>query len=397
MKRESLLIISALLYALFFNSLPITGAEEEENRRLRDDFITASLLTVSPGERVYQGFGHAVIRMECPSEGLDYIFTFESNVGPNLAFEFARGIDARVIALETGEFISDMKKEGRGITSYPLNLTPAQKQELWRVLDGRLQEDATGIDIRRTNCLSTLFEAIQEAAGPERLSLLESEIADLSNGEYFEELLGEKYPWGELMFKSLYGAASDEVDAPFVRTSPVSFEREHDRFMIGDRRLTGEGRVLAAPAKKKGAETLSPLAVSFALSALLLISMILVLWGRWGHLCRLITWLALGCLALGGCLELCLTLFPWRIGSAWSSSCIVLNPIAIFLLAVFRRRRRALMWTLVAWGAVCLGYSAFGRIATSEATAAVRILGLFTGLWCAVSAFALRRRGSRAL
>ncbi len=362
--------------------------------RLRDDFVTASLLMVTPGERVYQAFGHAAIRMECPSEGLDYVFTFESGVGPNLPAEFARGMDARFIAVETPEFIDGFRKEGRGIYSYRLNLSPVQKQELWRVLDERLQSEMLDIDIRRTNCLSSLFAAVQEAAEEEAVDVRGSEIAGMSNGEYFEVLTGENYPWAELLFKSLYGAQSDECDEVLVRTSPVSFMREHDRFRIGDRRLTEDSTVLLKERKTGSAGAVTPVAVCIVLAALLMLSAILRVSGRWRTLRIAMETVALTIIAAAGCLEMFLTLFPWRIGSAWSWSYLVCNPVAPALLLLFRHRRKAYMGTLLAWGSLCMIYALFGRMITSEATDAVRILALAIGIWGLASALVARRRRS---
>lgn len=388
MKHNRLITLLSLLVVM-----RIGFAEaREDDPRLDDDFIRASLIMVSPGERVYQGFGHAAIRMECPSEGLDYVFTFESNVGANLVKEFVLGMDAGFIAVESDEFINDMKAEGRGLTAYRLNLTPRQRQELWRILDGRLTVEIYNLNIRRMNCLSTLFDVIDEATGGGQLYIEDSQIAGLTNGEYFERLLGRDSPWGELMFKSLYGSDSDEVDTPLVRTSPVSFELEYDKFMLGSQRLVDDPQILAATDYKKKSEIITPMLISVIISVILLVSVLLILTRKGLRIGIILARVGLVCVALVGLIEMGLTLFPWRIGSACSVTYVILNPVVIALLIIFRHKYTALFYTLTVWGILCLVYATFGRLITSEAVDALGVLALSAGLWSLGSAVALRRR-----
>ena len=44
------------------------------------DFIKVSLLIVEPGNQVYSQYGHAALRMECPSNNMDFCFSFEMNL-----------------------------------------------------------------------------------------------------------------------------------------------------------------------------------------------------------------------------------------------------------------------------------------------------------------------------
>ena len=87
-------------------------------------FVTASLVIAEPLHALYSVFGHATLRMECPSFGLDYVFTFESD--PNIG-TFMTGIagkaKAKYIAVPTDTFINDTRREGRGLKQYKLNLT----------------------------------------------------------------------------------------------------------------------------------------------------------------------------------------------------------------------------------------------------------------------------------
>ena len=134
---------------------PVLTEAEADSLRQTDGFVTASVLVASPGEEGYSTLGHCALRMECPVYGLDYCFSFEMNTGTAatdyLAF-FSGQSPAGFVAMETPVYLQRFKDEGRGIVQYTLNLTPRQKQELWR----RLDEKSTII----TREVSTVFVPI---------------------------------------------------------------------------------------------------------------------------------------------------------------------------------------------------------------------------------------------
>ena len=49
--------------------------------RTAPNFVTASLLVMSPGDELYSCAGHSVLRLECPTLNLDNCFTYESESG----------------------------------------------------------------------------------------------------------------------------------------------------------------------------------------------------------------------------------------------------------------------------------------------------------------------------
>ena len=48
--------------------------------RTAEDFVIASLLVADPGTVMYSVLGHACIRLQCPTFGMDYCFSYESDV-----------------------------------------------------------------------------------------------------------------------------------------------------------------------------------------------------------------------------------------------------------------------------------------------------------------------------
>lgn len=135
------------------------------------NFIHAYIMSVTPGKAYYSAFGHEAIRMQCPSKGLDYCFSFEMNMSASSHLDvFLRKAKAGFNIMESRDFISLYQKEGRGIQAYELNLNAKEKQNLWKVLDENVANGSTWtFDYLSVNCLSMVFYAINSAIQPSQL------------------------------------------------------------------------------------------------------------------------------------------------------------------------------------------------------------------------------------
>ena len=121
------------------------------------NFVTTSLLIVTPANSLYSVFGHAALRMQCPAYHLDYVFTFESDPEVSDFVRFFMGkARARYVSVPSQTFFNQISKEERGLTQYELNLTHHQKQNLWRVFDESVAEGDRWRFSLRNNCVSML-------------------------------------------------------------------------------------------------------------------------------------------------------------------------------------------------------------------------------------------------
>ena len=59
--------------------------------RLAPDFVTVSLVVCDPGEIMYSVLGHACLHLQCPSFGMDYIFSYESHGNATVASLISAG------------------------------------------------------------------------------------------------------------------------------------------------------------------------------------------------------------------------------------------------------------------------------------------------------------------
>ena len=82
-KRVKIRIIMFRLLAVLAMLLTwVSGAHSSPNDSVKvlpdsSNFVTASLLVAEPLHALYSVFGHATLRMECPTHNLDYVFTFD--------------------------------------------------------------------------------------------------------------------------------------------------------------------------------------------------------------------------------------------------------------------------------------------------------------------------------
>lgn len=170
----------------------------------QDGFIRASLLTMTEGPGVLSRYGHTALRLECPSKGLDYCFSFEMDMRTSSNVDiFTRKAKAAFFAEPTKKFLAQYVKEGRGVTAYELNLTPKQKQTLWRVLDTEAAKGSVWtFDYTTVNCTSMVFYALCEALAPDRLDFgtLPTEVTGRLTD--WEDHVSRRSPWVRIVVRT---------------------------------------------------------------------------------------------------------------------------------------------------------------------------------------------------
>ena len=190
-----------------------------------EDFIHASLLVIGPGDNVVTCFGHAAIRMQCPTHQLDYCFTFEMKLAEGEHMKFLTGqAKAGFIVAPTPAFFSQYMDKGRGITEYDLNLSPSEKQLLWRNLDQEVKRDVRWpYDFITVNCGSMCVWIIEKSLQDERIvyhqlpSILQSSYGDVM------DYIAKDAPWMNLYFHLRYfsqrndlGRLNDKMAPPLL-------------------------------------------------------------------------------------------------------------------------------------------------------------------------------------
>lgn len=135
--------------------------------RTAEDFVIASLLVADPGTVLYSVLGHACIRLQCPTFGMDYCFTYESEDESKKVLAFLAGkLKMGLFVLLFEDYCNLYSKDGRGVYEYELNLPIEIKRELWRILERHLREEKlVPYDYYHRGCTTTAIDFVKEALG----------------------------------------------------------------------------------------------------------------------------------------------------------------------------------------------------------------------------------------
>lgn len=139
--------------------------------RQAEDFVRVSLVVAEPGDYLYTSLGHAAYHMVCPTFGLDYYYTMESENTPNRVMVFLAGkLKMGFIPLTPEQFLSDYKEQNRGIKEWALNLSPQQEQRLWQILENHTKTDQDlPYDYYHRSCAIVLVNLMNEVLGAENI------------------------------------------------------------------------------------------------------------------------------------------------------------------------------------------------------------------------------------
>lgn len=153
-----LLFILMLKSVLLFGQMPLSKG------------VKVSVLTCGKGNELYSVYGHTALRIKDDSNSLDVIynygmFDFRTE---NFYLKFIKG-DLRyfVSAYNYNEFFYEYTSENRSIYEQELNLSQAQKQQLFESLNATLFSDKKYYTYKfiDRNCTSKVMDEINEVAG----------------------------------------------------------------------------------------------------------------------------------------------------------------------------------------------------------------------------------------
>lgn len=326
-------------------------------------FVTASLLVITPGPDIYTVFGHTALRMECPSKGLDYCFSFETQADAMGYLRFFAGQSwSGFLPIPTQEFLQQYREQGRGVTQYELNLTTHEKQELWRSLDNDMLEGAhRKFNLLQNNCVSMAVYKVESVLENEELVCKQWPAPmRLINGDILA-WHSRRSPWGQFLFMAFLGAEADIFWEQEQRLSPecVIDILRHSVIRTEPRAADGTltGAVRERPALIGQAKTILPLRTEYKASpvtptiafALLLILTLLVMLplDQWLHhpsraaqrVRRAYGGVLFTAQSAAGLFLLFVTLVAGLFGRHWNWLLIPLNPVPLLLWLCCRRRR----------------------------------------------------------
>ncbi len=207
--KKTYLVLTCILLGMMGN----LQAETFVGYPIHPEKTQISLLTCSPGEQIYELFGHTAIRIEDPISNIDFVVNyglFDFNQD-NFIYRFVRGkTDYRVGVSYTRSFLEGYKERGSSVTQSVLNLTTQEKTDLLNRLDENLkpQNREYRYNFIYDNCATRVRDMIEMS--------VENPISyptHVENYSFRETLMlyTQNAPWSQLGFDLCLGVGTDAI------------------------------------------------------------------------------------------------------------------------------------------------------------------------------------------
>ena len=187
--------------------------------RLAPDFVTVSLCVADPTDQSqdYLGItGHAFLRLQCPTFGLDYCFSYESERIKGQLWDYLTGnLKMGMYAVPTNEYVEDYRVWKRAVHEYHINMPPEAEQRLWEQMDNHLlAEQEMQMDLIKFGCTNTILRYVERALSPTQIHYEWPEkFLSQSATQIAKEHLRD-YPITYWAFRILMGSQLDQLQTP---------------------------------------------------------------------------------------------------------------------------------------------------------------------------------------
>lgn len=339
--RQILLIVPFLLTA---NQI---AAQEST----AGDSLTASLLTCSPGEEMYEYYGHTALLIRDFTKGEDVVFNyglFNYNA-PHFVWRFVRGdTDYQVGATYLLDFLPEYAERGSFVRELLLNLTQPEVHRLFQslVANCQPQNSTYHYDFFYDNCATRVRDQIKHCLDGKLVYT--APVAKKSLRDIVHEY-SKNYAWSVFGQDLLLGAEADRTASREIQQfAPLYLEKDLSTARI--RQADGQMRPLVKQVQKLVTEHSMPRAKGFPISPLCCAILLLVFtiasairdYSR-KKLSWIYDFILLVSQGLTGCLITFMFFFSQHptVDSNWLI--IFLNPLPlVFLYATIRAERRGL-------------------------------------------------------
>lgn len=312
-----------------------------------------SLLTCSPGEEVYELFGHTALRYRSLERKFDYVYSYGyfSFEQPNFIWRFIKGETdylAGVVSYKT--FIKEYSERGSGVTEQVLNLTPEQKEKLHAAVfnDCRSQEPYR-YNYIYNNCTTRIIDKITEQLPTNDSIIFSGEKQAATIREAIEQHTASQ-PWTAFGINLLFGA---DVDEPATSTTllflPGYLQRDLSsaKYSDGTPVVSNERELLPNIEKTKTLNHFTPF--NSALLLLLLTMIITLCEVRSRKRAWIYDVLLLTVQGTAGCVLLFLALFSQHPAVSNNYLIILLNPLPLLLIPfviayAIKKKEATFMW-----------------------------------------------------
>jgi hypothetical protein len=183
------------------------------------DSTDVYIITCAPGTESYSIYGHTALRVAVRGTTIDRVYNwgiFDFST-PNFVYRFAKGrLDYMLGAYGYEDFLTEYISEGRSVWSQKLNLTDAEKERLFELINENLKPENVKYryDFFFDNC-ATRVRDIVAAAATDTVIFPEKER---KRQKSFRRLVDPKQkvlPWLDLGADMLLGLQADRKATPY--------------------------------------------------------------------------------------------------------------------------------------------------------------------------------------
>ena len=230
------------------------------------DSLRISLLTCSPGDEIYNSYGHSAIRVQDMRNGFDVVFnygTFDFGT-PFFVPKFLRGtLDYMLSASNFQRFIATYKREQRGVVEREFILSTSQKEEMEQFLFFNLQPENRfyRYDFFFDNCATRIRDIAFRITNKDS-----QKSKKLSDTETFRDCLHyfvTQNEWYGAGIDLILGVRTDKYISAYGKAMLPDFLEE----LLVNENLVGEPHVILERANS--AKPTSPLATPISISVIM--------------------------------------------------------------------------------------------------------------------------------
>lgn len=172
-----------------------------------------SILTIGPGDNLYDKFGHSAFYIQDPERDIEAIYNYgvyDWNT-PNFYLKFARGkLLYKLEGVQAASFLENYKEQNRWIKQQTLNLSYPEKQAVFTFLNNNLKPENKyyKYDFFYDNCATKIRDVLVSVLGKD----LEFTDDFTTENKTFRNLIQQNVhwnSWGSLGMDVAIGAVTD--------------------------------------------------------------------------------------------------------------------------------------------------------------------------------------------
>ncbi|MCR5313375.1 MAG: DUF4105 domain-containing protein [Bacteroidaceae bacterium] len=318
-----------IMFCGIFCFYPLSGCAEELESKVKEfdeNFVIASLCVVEPAETPISCMGHAFLRMQCSTYDMDYCFSYEIMGDDSEVFRFLSGsMTMRFCRIPTDTYYETYRSQKREIAEFELMLPISVKQNLWRILDQKYNnENVVPYDFEKRGCAYSLFCLLNQALDTLELNTeWPAKYEKKTRRELAVEYMGYN-TWRETVLSLIFsGSLNDDVNnfEKVIIPGDLADVLAHST-VCGRKVIDMSGRKLP-PSHKNEEIWFSPVVAALLL---LLLTFICAFLGK-----PYMTYTLLGLQTIIGCLVLCTLLMCKMPFTEWNWYIIPFNPLPAML------------------------------------------------------------------